>query len=148
MSYVQPVLMSVLVIGILLIAVGVILKVHPHKIRFMNIKDGITLEGMAQRKTLSPFLSFLSGNNRSRRYRFSQKVISRSETEITVQALYLLKLVSVITVTVIALLVSFTNADVVKLSIMSKPQEGFQGHHFDNRTTRSATAIKQKPLKH
>jgi hypothetical protein len=126
LSYIGSILISLFLIGFLLIAVGIVLKVHLNKFRSQNIKDGITLEGMARRKTLSPFLNFLSGNIRSRRYRFSQKVISRSETEMTVQALYLLKLVSVITVTVIALLVSFTNTDVVKLSIMSRPQEGFQ----------------------
>lgn len=126
MSYIGSILISVLLIGFLLIAIGIILKVHSYKFRPKNIKEEITLEAMAQSKTLSPCLNFLSGNIRSRRYRFSQGVISRSETEMTVQALYLLKIVSVITVTVIALLISFTNADVVKLSIMSKPQEGFQ----------------------
>jgi len=125
LSY-MPILISLLVPGLLLIAAGTVLKVHPHQFRFLNIKDGLTLEGIAGRKTIEPILSFLSGNKRSRRYRFSQRMIARSETEMSVQALYLLKLVSVAAVTVIAFLVSFTNADVLKLSIMSKPQEGFQ----------------------
>lgn len=126
MSYIGQILISLLVIGFLLIVVGIVLKVRPYKFRLLDVKNGFTLEGLALRKILSPFLRFLSGNTNSRRYRFSQRVISRSETEMSVNALYFLKLVSVIVVTVIALLVSFTNADIVKLSIMSKPQEGFQ----------------------
>lgn len=126
MSYIGLILISLLVIGFLLIAAGIVLKVYPHNFRFMNIKDGLTLEGMVQKKILSPFLNFLSGNARSRRFRFSQRVITRSETEMSVQALNFLKLFSVITVAVISLLVSFTNADAVKHSIMSKPQGGFE----------------------
>lgn len=126
MRYVQAALISVPVIGVILIAAGIILKVYPQKFRFLDIKNGFTLERLARRKRLSTFLNFLSGNVKSRRYMFSHRVISRSETEMSVQALYLLKLVSMIAVTIIALLVSFTNVDVVKLSIISKPQEGFQ----------------------
>ena len=126
MSYAQQILISLPAVGFFLIAAGIVLKVYPHKFRFLNFKDGLTVEGLTRRKILSSFLSFLSGNTNSRRYRFSQRVISRSETEMSVHALYLLKLVSVLAVTVITLLVSFTNTDVVKLSIMSKPQEEFQ----------------------
>lgn len=122
----MPILIFLLVIGLLLIAAGTVLRAHPNQFRFLNIKDGLTLERVAGRKTIQPILSFLSGNKRSRRYRFSQRVIARSETEISVEALYLMKLVSIVAVTVISILVSFTNADVSKLSIMSKPQEGFQ----------------------
>ena len=114
------------VMGSLLITAGWILKVHPHSYRFFDVKEGFTLEGVVHKKKLSAFLSFLAGNTQSRRYGFTQRVISRSETEISVQALYFLKLISVVAFTIISLLVSFTNADAVKLSIISKPQEGFQ----------------------
>ncbi len=125
MTYIQ-ILISLLAAGLLLIAAGTVLKVTPHQFRFLNIKDGLSLEGIAGGKTIEPILNFLSGNKKSERYRFTQRIIARSETEISVEALYLLKLVSVAVVTAIALLVSYTNADVLKLSIMSKPQEGFQ----------------------
>jgi hypothetical protein len=81
---------------------------------------------MTQWKILMPFLNLLTGNTNSRRYKFSQKMISSSETEMSVRAIYLLKLASFTAVTAVSLLVSFTNADVVKLSVMSKSQEGFQ----------------------
>lgn len=126
MSCIQLILICLLVLGFLLICIGIVLKVWPHRLKFLDIKNGFTLERLAQSKILQPFLSFLSGDIRSRRYRFSQNVISKSETEMSVHALYLLKLVSLTVVTITALLVSFTNSDVVKLSIISKPQEGFQ----------------------
>lgn len=126
MRCVQAALISIPVIGSILIAAGIILRVHPQKFRLSSIKDGFTLEGLAGRERLSQFLTFLSGSTRSRRYMFSHRMISRSETEMSVQALYLLKLISMIAVTIVALFVSFTNADVVKLSIMSKPWEEFR----------------------
>lgn len=126
MSYIGLILISLLVIGFLLITAGIVLKVYPHKFGLINIKDRLTLERIVREKILLIFLNFLSGNARSRRYRFSQKVITRSETEISVQALNFLKLLSVITVTVMSLLISLTNADAVELSIMSKPQEVFE----------------------
>lgn len=123
---VQPVFICIIVIGLLLIAAGIILKVHPDRFSFRNIKDGLTIEGMAQKKGVSTLLNFLSGSTGSRRYRFTQRFIDGSETDMTVQALYLLKLISLIAVSAVTLLVSFTNADAVKLSIISKPQDGFQ----------------------
>lgn len=126
MIYVKPVFICILAIGLLLIAAGITLKVHPNRFSFKNIKSGFTLEGLAQKKVMSALLNFLSGSTGSRRYRFTQRFIESSETEMSVQALYLLKLISLIAVSAITLLVGFTNANALKLSIISKPQDGFR----------------------
>lgn len=126
MAYIKPIVAFLLATGLMMICIGAILKVYPHKFRLLFKKDAFTLEGMAQRKVFKPILSFLSGKNLSRRYKFSQRVISKSETEISVHALYLLKLVSLLSVAILSIFISYTNVDVIKLSVMSKTQDGFQ----------------------
>jgi hypothetical protein len=87
--------------GFLMLTVGIILKALPKRQRFADIRNVFTMERLVQRGVLASFLGFLSGNVKSRRYTFSQGIISRSETEMSVKALYLLKLLKSIIVKII-----------------------------------------------
>lgn len=65
---------------------------------------------------------FLSRNKKGLIYRWDTKVLQLSESTLTVETLYLLKIICLIATILITVAVRHTNIDIMKTSIISRPQ--------------------------
>lgn len=67
----------------------------------------------------------MAGSKNSKLNRLCQKAIDKSETNISIQLLYLIKVAVFLLVASLILLIRFTNMEVIKLSIISKSSQAF-----------------------
>lgn len=118
-------IITVTVLGILVLIAGLLYGRFPSYTSFRKFSHNTSLEKIASSKPFGPFLNFLTGNRKGGLYRFSYRMITRSEVNMSVQALYLLKIISVVVVATLLLLVRHTNMDITRLSIISKPANTF-----------------------
>lgn len=112
-------------LGLVAFFVGVFISIYPQEGRFLRLKRGFKLEALAGSRALKPILSLFTSNRNSAVYRFNEQIISSSETDMSVQALYLLKLASVILIAIVILLIRYTNIDIMKSTIISKSSASF-----------------------
>ena len=121
----ETIIIFVIAFGLILLCLGVFYSKYPREGRFRNLKSVLNIEAFTSIRPIKYILGLIAGNKNGKLYKLTGKVITLSETNISVQALYLLKIISLLAVAVITILVQYTNIDVIKLSIISKPQESF-----------------------
>ena len=79
------------------------------------------INNLASFKPLKPALDFLTGNRTGLFYRLASKMLVRAESGLTIQALYLVKFISLILVAVLVFFIRYTNVDLTRQAIIAKP---------------------------
>ena len=125
MNTMETIIIFVIVFGLMLLCFGLFYSKYPREGRFRDLARALNIETFTGIRPVKSFLDFIAGNKNGKLYKLTGMVITLSETNISVQALYFLKIISLLTTAVITILVQYTNIDVIKLSIISKPQESF-----------------------
>lgn len=125
LNILETTIIFIVAFGFVLLCFGVFYSKYPREGRFRNLKTVLNIEAITGSRPIKPILDLISGNRNGNLYKLTSRVITLSETNISVQALFFLKIISLFAVAVITLLIQYTNIDVIKLSIISKPQESF-----------------------
>jgi hypothetical protein len=96
---------------------------YPKRGMFLRIDRRWGIEAIASIGLIKRFLNFLTQNKRGKMYRFSEKVLNNAEVNISVQSLYLLKIISLMGLCTIFIFIRFTNIDVIKTSAIMRSSE-------------------------
>jgi len=110
---------------------GLIFSIYPKRKSMHDMRVPANMNKLASSKPIKPVLDFLIGNRTGLFYKKAYKLLIRAESSLSVQALYLLKLVSLILIAIIVLLIRHTNVDLTRQAIIAKPSYGisaFTGH--------------------
>lgn len=113
------------ILGYVLLLYGLLYSKYPRRGWFLKLKGQLNLESVTNSRPMKLVFDFLTRNKNGRIYKTSHRIITRSETGISVRSLYLLKILSLFTVAVLIILVRYTNNDVTRLSIIAKPFDTF-----------------------
>lgn len=85
------------------------------------MKVPLNINKLASNNLFKPVLKFLIGNRTGFFYRKAEKTLIRAESCLSVQGLYLLKFISLILITIMVLLIRYTNVDLTRRAIKAKP---------------------------
>lgn len=100
--------------GVAMIFIGLFLSIYPKHDRYMHIKNNTPIiEQIAQFPFIRNFLSFFTCNKNGKPYKFIQEILDYTETMLSAQSLYLLKIISLIVVSIMCLSVKYTNINYV-----------------------------------
>lgn len=88
------------------------------------MKASQNINKLASYNPFKPVLKFFIRNRTGFFYRKAEKTLTRAESSLSVQGLYLLKFISLILVTIIVLLIRYTNVDSTRRAIIAKPSYG------------------------
>ena len=106
-------------IGVVLTTIGVFISKYPKEARYLTLKE-FNLERLAQSKVIKTILNLIANNKNFILNKISLTTIKGSETNISLQAFYLVKIFCCLLVTSVMLLINYTNLDITKVNIISK----------------------------
>lgn len=106
-------------LGLLLITIGVFISKYPKEARYLTLRE-FNLESIAENKFIRLILLPITKNKSFILNKISLATIKGSETNISLQAFYLVKIFCCILVTTVMLLINYTNLDITKVNIISK----------------------------
>lgn len=109
--------------GILFVVIGICISKYPREGRFLTIDNGITIESLINNKLFKSITYIFTRNKDSKIYRLTERIIRSSEANISVEVLYLLKIISVVLITSLVILVRYTNIDIEKTTVISHMEE-------------------------
>lgn len=111
-----------MLVGLFVLIAGLLLRSHPMRLYFGNLlKKKPDMNTLATRMPFKPILDFFTRNQSGYLYKLEKQIIDRAESTLTVQSLYLLKVVAFILVLLLVLLVQYTNLGVLKQAVISRP---------------------------
>lgn len=98
---------------------GIFTSKYPRESRYLTLK-GFSLESLAENRAVKRILGVFTRDKSFILNRISLSVINGSETKISLEAFYLVKIFSFILITLSALIINYTNMDIAKVNIISK----------------------------
>lgn len=105
-------------VGIVVLFTGLAISKYPSEGRFLNLKS-FNIEAIVTNKYLRKFLNLFTAKKRGLLYEFSDYAIKTSETNISINSLFLIKIFTFIMVSIVSIMVNYTNLDIVKLNIIT-----------------------------
>lgn len=106
-------------IGLFLTAVGAFISKYPRESRFLILKE-FNLENLTQIRGLKGILGFITKDKNFILNKFGLISLKYSETNLSLQALYIVKIFCMVLITSTILVINYTNLDITKVNIISK----------------------------
>lgn len=106
-------------IGLFLTAVGAFISKYPRESRFLTLKE-FNLENLTQIRGLKDILGFITKDKNFILNKFGLISLKYSETNLSLQALYIVKIFCMVLITSTILVINYTNLDITKVNIISK----------------------------
>lgn len=113
------ILFVLIAVGLLVLLTGIFTSKYPRESRYLTLK-GFSLESIAENRVVKRILGVFTRDKSFILNRISLSVINGSETKISLEAFYLVKIFSFILITLSALIINYTNMDITKVNIISK----------------------------
>ncbi|EPR12052.1 hypothetical protein [Ruminiclostridium papyrosolvens] len=107
------------VIGLFLAVVGIFMSKYPRESRFLTLKE-FNLENLTQIRGLKAILNFITKDKNFILNKFGLVSLKCSETNLSLQALYIVKFFCMVVITVTIIVINYTNLDITKVNIISK----------------------------
>lgn len=124
MNVLNLILLLSLLLGLAVTISGLSYTLYSKQKNVRKIRIPSNINKIASLKFLKPVLDFLAGNRTGFFYRKTHKMLTRAESNLSVQALYLLKLISFILAATVVLFIRYTNVDLARQAIKAKPDYG------------------------
>lgn len=106
-------------IGLFLTAVGAFISKYPRESRFLTLKE-FNLENLTQIRGLKDILGFITKDKNFILNKFGLISLKCSETNLSLQALYIVKIFCMVLITSTIIVINYTNLDITKVNIISK----------------------------
>lgn len=106
-------------IGLFLTVVGAFISKYPRESRFLTLKE-FNLENLTQIRGLKDILGFITKDKNFILNKFGLISLKCSETNLSLQALYIVKIFCMVLITSTILVINYTNLDITKVNIISK----------------------------
>ncbi|NJD02790.1 MAG: hypothetical protein FIA99_09415 [Ruminiclostridium sp.] len=107
--------------GLTIILIGLFYRLYARQKSIHDLTMLAMINNLALAKLLKPVFDFITGNRKGLFYRTASKMLVRAESGLTVQALYLVKFISLILAAILVLFIRYTNVDLTRQSIIAKP---------------------------
>jgi len=108
------------IIGFLILAAGILLARYPTGGVHNTLRQYYTLEKACQSRWVKGYINIITLKKKSSMYKFSKRILEASESRLSIDALYLVKIISFVCAALIILSVKYTNADAIKSSLVAK----------------------------
>lgn len=106
--------------GSAVIICGLIYKLYPKQKSVHDQRMPAMINSLTLAKHMKPVFDFITGNRKGLFYRTASKMLVRAESGLTVQALYLVKFISLILAAVLVFFIRYTNVDLTRQAIIAK----------------------------
>ncbi len=107
------------VIGLFLAVVGIFMSKYPRESRFLTLKE-FNLENLTQIRGLKAIVNFITKDKNFILNKFGLISLKCSETNLSLQALYVVKFFCMVLITSTIIVINYTNLDITKVNIISK----------------------------
>ncbi len=114
--------MALGILGFVILVAGMFLGRYPKNRKIFKSKPVISLEMLADSRIIRPLVSLFVQRGNGRLCRITRKALEKSETDMSINAVFLLKIFSLILASAVVISIRHTNIGVMTASVISRPQ--------------------------
>lgn len=119
---IKDVAVALAAFGLIILVAGVFFRQYPKKGRFIELKPVFSLEVLANSRLFRPLVSLFVRRGNGRLCRITRRALEISETDMSINAVFLLKIISVILTAAVVISIRYTNIGVMTASMISRSQ--------------------------